>query len=296
MITEEIRQKIKLIKIQTGRVMHTTLSGDYASAFKGSGLEFDQLREYQVGDDVRNLDWNSSAKMNRLMVKQFIEERDRTIILCIDVSASSIYGSAGMLRSELIAQVGAALTFIANHHKDKVGALFFSDIIEKWIPPKRSSVQVGTIIEKMFSIKPRSKKTNAEVALRFLIDLKKKNSILFFLSDWFFDSPAYEKLLRVAVLEYDLVALRFLDDREQEFIDIGLLDFVDPELSGQRITIDTSAKNSTGLSLKEALSARLIKQKRLFDKYKIDYVDIPLREDFFGHLAKYFHARTKRQI
>ncbi len=295
MITEEIRQKIKRIKIQTGRVMHTTLSGDYTSAFKGSGLEFDQLREYQIGDDIRNLDWNSSAKMNRLMVKQFIEERDRTIILCIDVSASGIYGSAGLLRNELIAQVGAALTFIANHHKDKVGALFFSDVIEEWIPPKRSSVQVGNIIEKMFSIKPRSKKTNAEAALRFLIDLKKKNSILFFLSDWFFDSPAYEKLLRVAALEYDLVALRFLDDREHEFIDIGLLEVEDPE-TGQRVTIDTSAKNTAGLSLKEALSARLIKQKRLFDKYKIDYVDIPLKDDFFGHLAKYFHARTKRQI
>lgn len=295
MITEEIRQKIKRIKIQTGRVMHTTLSGDYASAFKGSGLEFDQLREYQMGDDVRNLDWNSSAKMDRLMIKQFIEERDRTIILCIDVSASSIYGSAGLLRNELIAQVGAALTFIASHHKDKVGALFFSDVIEEWIPPKRSTIQVGKIIEKMFSITPRSKQTNAEIALRFLIDLKKKNAILFFLSDWFFDSPAYEKLLRIAALEYDLVAMRFLDDREHSFIDIGLLDLEDSE-TGNRVTIDTSAKNAAGLSLQQALVGRLIQQKRLFDKYKIDYVDIPLREDFFGHLAKYFHARTKRQI
>lgn len=295
MITEEIRQKIKRIKIHTGRVMHTTLSGDYASAFKGSGLEFDQLREYQVGDDIRNLDWNSSAKMNRLMVKQFIEERDRTIILCIDVSASSIYGSAGLLRSELIAQVGAALTFIAHHHKDKVGALFFSDVIEEWIPPKRSSVQVGTIIEKIFSFQPRHKKTNPEAALRFLIDLKKRNAIVFFLSDWFFDSAAYEKLLRIASIEYDLVALRFLDEREHTFVDIGLLELEDPE-TGQRITIDTSAKNKAGHTVVHSLQSRLLKQKKLFDKYKIDFVDIPLREDFFGHLAKYFHARTKRQI
>jgi uncharacterized protein (DUF58 family) len=295
MITEEIRQKIKRIKIQTGRIMHTTLSGDYASAFKGSGLEFDQLREYQIGDDVRNLDWNSSAKMNRLMVKQFIEERDRTIILCIDVSASSIYGSAGLLRSELIAQVGAALAFIAQHHKDKVGALFFSDVIEEWIPPRRSSLQTGMIIEKMFGLKPRHKETNPETALRFLIDLKKKNTILFFLSDWFFDSPIYEKLLKVAAIEYDLVALRFLDEREQKFIDIGLLEIEDPE-TGTCFTIDTATKNSTGQTIQTVLESRLIKQKRLFDKYKIDYVDIPLREDFFGHLAKYFHARTKRQI
>ena len=295
MITEEIRQKIKRIKIQTGRVMHTTLSGDYASAFKGSGLEFDQLREYQIGDDVRNLDWNSSAKMNRLMVKQFIEERDRTIILCVDVSASSIYGSAGLLRSELIAQVGAALAFIAQHHKDKVGALFFSDVVEEWIPPKRSSLQTGMIIEKMFGLKPRRKQTNPETALRFLIDLRKKNTILFFLSDWFFDSPVYEKLLKVAAVEYDLVALRFLDDREQKFIDIGLLEIEDPE-TGKRFTIDTAAKNSTGQTIQTVLEGRLFQQKRLFDKYKIDYVDIPLREDFFGHLAKYFHARTKRQI
>lgn len=295
MITEEIRQKIKRIKIQTGRVMHTTLSGDYASAFKGSGLEFDQLREYQAGDDIRSIDWNSSAKMNRLMVKQFIEERDRTIILCIDTSASTIYGSSGLLRSELIAQVAAALTCIAGANKDKVGALFFSDIIEGWIPPKRSSLQTGKILEKIFSIKPRNKKTNAEAALRFLIDLKKRNSIVFFLSDWFFDSPMYEKLLRVASIEYDLVALRFLDEREHNFLDIGLIEIQDPE-SGLSITIDTAAKNPAGLSMQETLKARLIQQKRLFDKHKIDYVDIPLAEDFFGYLAKYFHSRTKRQI
>lgn len=295
MITEEIRQKIKRIKIHTGRVMHTTLSGDYASAFKGSGLEFDQLREYQSGDDIRTIDWNSSAKMNKLMVKQFIEERDRTVIVCIDVSASSVYGSSGLLRNELMAQVGAALTFIANHHKDKVGILFFSDVIEEWLPPKRSSLQIGSIIEKIFTHKPRQKKTDPDVALRFLINLKKRNTILFFLSDWFFDSPSYEKLLRVAAIEYDFVALRFLDDREYSFVDIGLLELEDPE-TGKRVTIDTATKNKNGLSLQAALESRLIKQKRLFDKYKIDYVDIPVREDFFGHLAKYFHARTKRQI
>lgn len=295
MITEEIRQKIKRIKIHTSRVMHTTLSGDYASAFKGSGLEFDQLREYQSGDDIRTIDWNSSAKMNKLMVKQFIEERDRTVILCIDVSASSVYGSSGLLRNELMAQVSAALTFIANHHKDKVGILFFSDIIEEWLPPKRSSLQIGAIIEKIFTLSPRQKKTDPDVALRFLINLKKRNTILFFLSDWFFDSPTYEKLLRVAAIEYDFVALRFLDDREQAFVDIGLIELEDPE-TGKLVTIDTSAKNRDGLSLQGALESRLIKQKRLFDKYKIDYVDIPVREDFFGHLAKYFHARTKRQI
>jgi uncharacterized protein (DUF58 family) len=295
MITEEIRQKIKRIKIHTGRVMHTTLSGDYASAFKGSGLEFDQLREYQIGDDVRNLDWNSSAKMNRLMVKQFIEERDRTIIVCVDISASGVYGSAGLLRSDLIAQVGAALTFIAQHHKDKVGALFFSDVIEEWIPPQRSTLQVGKIIEKMFGLKAKRTGTNPEAALRFLIDLKRKNAILFFLSDWFFDSPAYEKLLRVAAVEYDLVALRFLDDRERSFVDIGLIELEDPE-TGKCFTIDTAAKNKAGSTVQTSLDARLIAQKRLFDKYRIDYVDIPLREDFFGHLAKYFHARTKRQI
>lgn len=295
MITEEIRQKIKRIKIQTGRVMHTTLSGDYASAFKGTGLEFDQLREYQVGDDVRSIDWNSSAKMNRLMIKQFIEERDRTIILCIDISASSIYGSAGLLRSELIAQVGAALTFIASHHKDKVGVLFFSDVIEEWIPPKRGSMQIGSIIEKIFSIKPRSKKTNAESALRFLIDLKKKNCILFMLSDWFFDTPVFEKLLRIVAIEYDLIALRFIDEREHAFINIGLIEVEDPE-TGRIITLDTATKNKSGLLVDQSLKARLIKQKRLFDKYKIDCVDIPLKDDFFGHLTKYFHARTKRQI
>jgi uncharacterized protein (DUF58 family) len=137
MLTDEVRKKIKKIRIHTKRMMHTSISGDYLSAFKGSGLEFDQIREYQHGDDIRSIDWNSSAKMNKIMVKQFIEERDRTIILAIDLSASSLYSSNYELRQDLIAQLSAAVAYISGENKDKVGALFFTDQVEKWIPPSR---------------------------------------------------------------------------------------------------------------------------------------------------------------
>ena len=169
---EDIRQKIKKITIYTKRLMQSELGGDYLSAFKGYGLEFDQLREYQMGDDVRFIDWNSSAKMNKIMIKQFIEERDRTVILAIDISASSQYSSNKELRSETIAQVTAALAFIATNSKDKVGAVFFSDRIEKWIAPTRGQAHYGKIIEALFTIKPRGKKTSFIEVLRFLINLK----------------------------------------------------------------------------------------------------------------------------
>ncbi len=145
MLTQTMRSKIKKIKIYTKRIMQTTLTGDYLSAFKGSGLEFDQLREYQIGDDVRAIDWNSSAKMHKIMVKQYIEERDRTIILAIDVSQSNSYSSTEELRKDYIAEVAASLAFIAADSKDKVGALFFSDRVEKWIPPSRGCGQAACV-------------------------------------------------------------------------------------------------------------------------------------------------------
>ena len=295
MITEEIRQKIRRIKLHTTRVMQTTLSGDYASAFKGSGLEFDQLREYQPGDDVRSIDWNSSAKMNRLMIKEFIEERDRTIVLCIDVSASRFFGSNKLLRHELIAQTAAALTFIAHQHKDKVGALFFSDRIEAWLHPQRNSVQMGKILETIFSLNPQSKQTNPDIALKFLINLKKRNATVFFLSDWIFKTLNHEKLLRVLSIEYDFVALRFLDEREKDFVDVGLIELEDSE-TGKLLTIDSRAKNSNGLTIGDVLKTRCVQQNRMFDRYKIDHVDIPLHDDFFLPLARYFHTRVKRHI
>lgn len=296
MIDTTIRSKIKKIKLHTSRIMQSTLSGDYSSAFKGSGLEFDQLREYQMGDDVRFIDWNSSAKMNKIMVKQFIEERDRTVILCIDVSGSTNYSSKQELRKDMVAQLGATLAFVAQENKDKVGALFFSDKIEKWIPPHRGNLHVGKIIEHIFTLEPTSKKTNLSEALKFLVNLKKRNAIVFMLSDWIDNSPPFKKILKIASIEYDFVGIRLLDDCETHFPDVGLLEIEDPE-TGQHFMLDTrkgAGKKLSALNL--ILQTHHLEQKKLFDRYKVDLLDLTVGHPFINPLIRFFHNRIRRQI
>lgn len=288
---EDIRQKIKKITIYTKRLMQSELGGDYLSAFKGYGLEFDQLREYQMGDDVRFIDWNSSAKMNKIMIKQFIEERDRTVILAIDISASSQYSSSKELRSETIAQVTAALAFIATNSKDKVGAVFFSDRIEKWIAPTRGQAHYGKIIDALFTIKPRGKKTSFIEVLRFLINLKKRNAVVFMLSDWIENNNKYTKLLSVASCKYDFIAVRVTDKCEHKLPNIGLLDIQDPE-SGKIITI--KAKQSAPLNI--FLETRTTEQKRMFEKHRIDILDLTVGKPFINDIVRFFHQRIRRQI
>jgi len=287
-MSNDIRNQVKRITIYTKRIMKSSLSGDYLSAFKGTGLEFDQLREYQMGDDVRFIDWNSSAKMNKVMIKQFIEERDRTVILAIDVSASSQYSSNDELRSHTIAQVAATLAFIATHNKDKVGALFFSDDVEKWIPPNRGKGHYATILETFFSLKPKNKQTNIATALRFLASLKQRNAIVFMLSDWIDSCDSYATLLKIARFKFDFIGVRLLDDCEQELPRFGLLNLQDLE-TGEMITIDTRIKNTF-------LRTRKLEQDKLFKKQKIDLLDLLVGKPFVIKMIQFFHQRTKRQV
>ncbi len=291
MITEEIRKQIKKIQIHTKRIMQTTITGDYLSAFKGAGLEFDQIREYMMGDDVRAIDWNSSAKMNKIMVKQFIQERDRTVILAIDLSASGLYSSQYELRRDLIAQVSAVLAYISAENKDKVGALFFTDRIEKWIPPSRGSAHNGKILETIFTIQPQGRGTNISQALKFLISIRKRNSIVFMLSDWIDDLNSYSKLLRVAACEYDFIGIRVTDPCEKYLPDVGLIEVQDPE-SRKNFILDTRDKKE----LNTFLEGRLLEHKRLFDKYKIDLLDLSVGHPFVNSLTNFFHMRIRRQI
>ena len=294
MIDQTIKNKIKKIKIHTKRIMHSPLSGDYLSAFKGSGLEFHQIRDYYHGDDIRAIDWNSSAKMNKIMIKQFVEERDRTVILVIDVSGSTEYSSQHDLRKETIEQLAGTLAFIASENKDKVGALFFSDTIEQWIAPSKGNVHIGKIIETIFTIKPKSKTTNIAEALRFLINLKKRNAVVFMISDWIAPTDTFDKLLKVASCEYDFVGMRILDPCEHAFPDIGLLDIRDSE-TNILVTLDTRNKKSDQ-SISHFLQTRLLAQKRIFEKYRIDLLDLSVAQPFINPLIKFFHQRIRRQI
>lgn len=291
MLSERIRSKIKHIKIHTKRLSQSTIMGDYTSAFKGSGLEFDQIRDYQFGDDIRRIDWNSSAKNNKIMVKQFIEERERTIILSLDVSHSSLYSSQQELRQDVIAQIAGTLALVAGNNKDKVGALFFSDRIEKWIAPSRGPTHVGRILEAIFTMNPTGKKTSISGALKFLINLKKRNAIIFTISDWIDTNQTYDQLLKVVSLKYDFIGLRVLDHREQTFPDIGLLEVEDPE-TGKRYIVDTTKQKTRNLFLQ----TRLLEQKQLFDRYQIDLLDIVIGQPFISPLISFLHQRIRRQI
>ena len=270
--------------------MQSTLVGDYLSAFKGSGLEFDQLREYSIGDDVRFIDWNSSAKINKIMVKQFVEERDRTILLAIDVSQSCDYSSGSKKRAETIAEVASALAYIATENKDKVGALFFSDKVEKWIPPKRGRVNFSKIVETVFSLKPESGKTDISGALRFLLSLKQRNSVLFVISDWIDETDKYSRLLKISKLKFDLVGIRLLDRREEILKKFGLLEIRNPETGGL-CTIDTRSQK-----INTFLSSRQIEQETLFRKQEIDLLDLKVGEPFANKMVQFFHKRIRRQI
>jgi uncharacterized protein (DUF58 family) len=290
-LNSDLLNQIKLIKIFTKRLMKSSLAGDYLSAFKGSGLEFDQIREYQIGDDVRSIDWNASAKMNKIMIKQLIEERDRTVVLAIDISFSNNFSSKKELKKELISKVAATLTLIASESKDKVGAVFFTDKIEKWIPPSRGRVHVSRILKDIFSLKPTGKKTNIKLALEFLVSLKKRNSVVFMLSDWIDDLQNYSNILKVVSCEYDFVGIRFLDNLEKEFKDIGLIDIKDPE-SGQGFSLDTRKQKD----LNYLLNLNYLEQKNIFQKFKIDLLDLTPGYSFINPMINFFKTRIKRQI
>ncbi len=293
MINNSIRNKIKRIKIYTKRVMHSALSGDYLSAFKGAGLEFDQIREYQMGDDIRMIDWNSSAKMNKIMVKQYREERDRTVILAIDISSSTEYSSQEEQRYELIQQLSASLAYLASEGKDKVGAVFFSDHIEKWIPPSRGSAHNSRILETIFSQSTDNKKTDIAGALKFLIKQKQRNAVLFFISDWIDSNPSIPKLLRVAGCEYDFISIRLLDLCEKQLPSFGMLDIQDPETGA---IYSLSCRQSSSQGINQLLLKRANDQKRLFNKCKIDSLDLIVGHSFINPLLSFFRQRTRRQI
>lgn len=288
---EEVRKKIKKLIIFTKRKMQNVIAGDYISAFKGSGLEFEQIREYSVGDDIRFIDWNSSAKMNKIMVKQFVEERDRTVILLIDVSASSFYSSREDLRSDTSAEVASALAYVAMQNKDRVGALFFSDRVERWIAPASGHAHFGKIIDSLFSLEPKGKLTDIKVALQFLAGLKARNSIVFMLSDWIDEIESYRKYLKLVACKYDFIGVRLLDRCEKDLPDIGYLSVEDPE-TGETGILDLRKKSGVSTFLK----TRMLEQRDLFRSYKIDLLDLQVGEPFVNDLISFFHRRIRRQI
>lgn len=237
METSEIIRKVRKIEIKTRGLSHQIFSGQYHSAFKGRGMAFSEVREYQYGDDIRNIDWNVTARFNHPFVKVFDEERELTVMLLIDVSGSNEFGTRKMFKEEQMTEIAAVLAFSAIQNNDKVGVIFFSDTVEKFIPPKKGTPHILRIIRELVDFKPASQKTDISEALRFLTNAIKKRCTAFIISD-FFDHE-FEKALQIASGKHDIVALQVYDETETRLPAVGLSQVYDKE-SGASTWIDLS--------------------------------------------------------
>ena len=289
----ELLRKVRKIEIKTKALSHQIFAGEYHSAFKGRGMAFSEVREYQWGDDVRNMDWNVTARLRSPYVKVFEEERELTVVLLVDVSRSGLFGTVGETKRERIAEIAAVLSFSAILNNDKVGALFFSDRIEKFIPPKKGRSHLLHIIREMIELQPESDGTDIGEALRYLTNAIKKKCTAFLLSDML-DVDAggrirYEDALKVAVNRHDLSVIRVRDPREESIPAVGLLHIKDSE-SGEGAWINTDSRK-----VREAYSlwfSRLAEEeKRLFNRYQIDNVDISTDSDYVKGLMTLFNKR-----
>ena len=289
----ELLKKVRKIEIKTKSLSHQIFAGEYHSAFKGRGMAFSEVREYQFGDDVRNMDWNVTARLRAPYVKVFEEEREMTVVLLIDVSSSGIFGTISKTKRELLAEIAAVLSFSASANNDKVGALFFSSKVEKFIPPKKGRSHLLRIIRELLEFQPQTKGTDISEALRFLTNAIKRKCTAFLLSDLMDvnseSKPNYEEALKVAVNRHDLSVINIYDPREREFPDVGLVRVKDAE-TGEEMWVDTSSK-----AVREHYnnwSVGVFRQsKALFNKFKVDSVSISTDQDYVKGLITFFKQR-----
>ncbi len=289
----DLLKKVRKIEIRTRALSHQVFAGEYHSAYKGRGMAFSEVREYQYGDDVRNMDWNVTARLRTPYVKVFEEERELTVMLLVDVSRSGLFGTDTMTKRELVAEVAAVLAFSAILNNDKVGALFFSDRIEEFIPPKKGRSHLLHIIREIIGLKPTSDGTDISGALRFLTNAMKKKCTAFLLSDMLdVDAdgrPRYEDALKVAVNRHDLSVLKVYDPRESDIPDVGVVHVKDSE-TGDSAWIDTGSRK-----VREAYSSwfRTVgeNESRLFNKYRTDNIDIATSDDYVSRLMLFFNRK-----
>lgn len=290
----ELLKKVRKIEIKTKSLSHQIFAGEYHSAFKGRGMAFSEVREYQYGDDVRNMDWNVTARLRSPFIKVFEEERELTVVLLVDVSGSGFFGTSSKMKRELMAEVAAVLSFSASINNDKVGALFFSDKVEKFIPPKKGRSHLLRIIRELLEFEPDSRGTNVSEALRFLTNAIKKKCTAFLLSDLLdADSdghPLYEDALKVAVNRHDISVINIYDRREREIPDVGLVNVMDSE-SGENMWVDTS-DSKLRAHFKNWSDALHDKSMSVLRKYKVDCVSIRTDEDYVKGLVSLFKSRT----
>lgn len=290
METSELLKKVRKIEIRTKGLVNQIFSGEYHSVFKGRGMAFSEVREYQFGDDIRTIDWNVSARFNHPFVKIFEEERELTVMLLVDVSGSGEFGTVNQLKKDIAAELCAVLSFSAIKNNDKVGVIFFSDIIELFIPPKKGRTHILRIVRELLDMQPSHRKTNIAEGLRYLNSAIKKRSIVFLISD--FLDAGYDDALRIASRKHDLVAVRLFDPREVELVPAGLLRVRDAE-TGEAVWID-SADRFVRESYARWWNERGQERERLLRRSGVDAVDIRIDQSYINPLVAFFKGREKR--
>ncbi len=290
METKELLKQVRQIEIRTKGLVNQVFSGEYHSVFKGRGMEFSEVREYQFGDDIRNIDWNVTARFGHPFIKIFEEERELTVILMVDLSGSLIFGSIDKTKQQIAAELSAILAFSALKNNDKVGLILFTDKIEKFIAPRKGNKHVLRIIRDVLSFEPEGKTTDLKGALEYMNHAVRKRSIVFLLSD--FMDTGFEKILKVVGQKHDFIGVVINDERENEIPPIGLIKFTDAE-TGEERWIDTSDAR-VQRHLREMWKQNTAMRKSLFISSRLDSIEVKTGEDIVKPLVQFFRLREKR--
>jgi len=288
METKDLLKKVRKIEIKTRRLSDHIFSGEYHTSFKGRGMTFSEVRQYQFGDDIRAIDWNVTARYNEPYVKVFEEERELTMMLMVDISGSESFGTQNQLKSEIVTEIAATMAFSATQNNDKIGLILFSDQIELYIPPKKGKSHVLRIIRELIEFEPKSKKTDLSQALKFLSSTQKKKAIVFVISDFMVEDD-YEKTLKIAGKKHDITGVRVYDVREEKIPNIGMVEMEDAE-TGEILVVNTASKNAR-LSYEKQYRDKVNYFKDIFSKCGLGTVNTRVDESYVTKLLGYFKSR-----
>lgn len=290
MIPADVLKKVRRIQIRTSHLVTDLFAGQYHSAFKGQGMEFQEVREYADGDEIRSIDWNVTARMGHPFIKKFVEERELTVMLMVDISASHDFGGTAQFKKDLSAEIAAVLAFSAIRNNDRVGLILFSDDVELYIPPKKGTSHVLRVIREVLYFEPKHKGTRLEPALNFLNRVRARRAVCFLISD--FLDRGYERALRISARHHDLIAVSVSDTREQQWPSIGLVDWIDAE-TGERVLVDTSDPRT-----REALAALHVQRssslRESFRRAGVDCIDVTAGQPYEREFVRFFAMRERR--
>jgi uncharacterized protein (DUF58 family) len=289
-LAKDIIRRIRKLEIRTRKVVSDMLAGQYHSVFKGRGMAFSEVRQYQPGDEIRIIDWNVTARMNEAYVKVFTEERELTVMLLVDVSASKEFGSRERSKSEVAAEVAAQIAFSATANNDRVGLILFSDRVEKVVPPRKGRTHVMRLVSDILTFQPKGQGTDLASGLTYLNRVARRKTVTFLISD--FLTQGYEQPLRLVGRKHDLVPVVIEDPLEREFPRLGLVEMEDPE-TGERFVVDTSDPLVRG-RFARAMQASREERRKLFKKLELDHVELNTGDDHGMALVRFFRARSRR--